>query len=185
MQPTGTMDVQSLTEEIKQRSQFVDAILAEASKVVVGQRLLLERLLLALLCDGHVLLEGLPGSGEDADDQDAGRRDPRGFPAHSVHAGSSARGPGRHDDLQPENRRFHAEEGPDFHESRSGRRDQPRARQSAERAARGDGRASGHDRRDDLSDGGSVHRCWRRRTRSSRKEPIRFPKRSSTVFFSK
>ena len=57
----ANIDVQSLTEEIKQQSQFVDLILAEASKVVVGQRLLLERLLLALLCDGHVLLEGLPG----------------------------------------------------------------------------------------------------------------------------
>lgn len=56
-----SIDVQSLTEEIKQRSAFVDAILSEASKVVVGQRVLLERLLLALLCDGHVLLEGLPG----------------------------------------------------------------------------------------------------------------------------
>src|SRR3954447_23872782 len=54
-------DVQSLTEEIKQKSQFIDGILSEASKVVVGQKLLLERLLLALLCDGHVLLEGLPG----------------------------------------------------------------------------------------------------------------------------
>jgi MoxR-like ATPase len=57
----SSVDVQSLTEEIKQKSQFVDAILSEASKVVVGQRILLERLLLALLCDGHVLLEGLPG----------------------------------------------------------------------------------------------------------------------------
>lgn len=59
MQPTT--DVQSLTEEIKQRSQFVDAILNESSKVIVGQKTLLERLLLALLCQGHVLLEGLPG----------------------------------------------------------------------------------------------------------------------------
>lgn len=57
----STLDVQSLTEEIKQKSTFVDAILTEASKVVVGQRVLLERLLLALLCEGHVLLEGLPG----------------------------------------------------------------------------------------------------------------------------
>jgi MoxR-like ATPase len=55
------VDVQALTEEIKQRSAFVDAILSEASKVVVGQKILLERLLIALLCDGHVLLEGLPG----------------------------------------------------------------------------------------------------------------------------
>jgi MoxR-like ATPase len=57
----STLDVQSLTEEIKKRSQFVDEILNEASKVIVGQKVLLERLLLALLCDGHVLLEGLPG----------------------------------------------------------------------------------------------------------------------------
>lgn len=57
----STLDVQSLTEEIKKKSAFVDGILTEASKVVVGQRVLLERLLLALLCDGHVLLEGLPG----------------------------------------------------------------------------------------------------------------------------
>ncbi len=56
-----TLDVQALTEEIKQRSQFIDTLLTEVSSVVVGQRTLLERLLLALLCDGHVLLEGLPG----------------------------------------------------------------------------------------------------------------------------
>ncbi len=55
------IDVQSLTEEIKERSKFVDEILAEASQVIVGQKVLLERLLMALLCDGHVLLEGLPG----------------------------------------------------------------------------------------------------------------------------
>lgn len=55
------LDVQSLTEEIKTRSRFVDEILAETSRVIVGQKVLLERLLLALLCDGHVLLEGLPG----------------------------------------------------------------------------------------------------------------------------
>ncbi len=57
----STLDVQQLTEEIKQKSQFVDAVLSEAFKVVVGQKVLLERLFLALLCDGHVLLEGLPG----------------------------------------------------------------------------------------------------------------------------
>src|SRR4051794_1741589 len=56
-----TIDVQTLTEEIKSKSQFVDLILNETSQVVVGQKQLLERLLLALLCEGHVLLEGLPG----------------------------------------------------------------------------------------------------------------------------
>jgi MoxR-like ATPase len=58
---SNSVDVQSLTEEIRQKSRFVEEILNEASKVVVGQRVLLERLMLALLCEGHVLLEGLPG----------------------------------------------------------------------------------------------------------------------------
>lgn len=54
-------DVHALTEEIKGKSQFIDAILGETSRVVVGQKVLIERLLIALLCEGHVLLEGLPG----------------------------------------------------------------------------------------------------------------------------
>ncbi len=54
-------DLQTLTAEIRQKSQFIDEIFAETSHIVVGQRILLERLLMALLCDGHVLLEGLPG----------------------------------------------------------------------------------------------------------------------------
>lgn len=57
----SNIDVHALTEKIKKQSEFVDQILSEASQVIVGQRVLLERLLQALLCDGHVLLEGLPG----------------------------------------------------------------------------------------------------------------------------
>ena len=55
------MDVQALTAEVKEKSKFIDSILGEASRVIVGQQILVQRLLLALLCDGHVLLEGLPG----------------------------------------------------------------------------------------------------------------------------
>ena len=47
--------------DVTKQSQFVDVLFQEASQVIVGQRLLLERLVQALLCDGHVLLEGLPG----------------------------------------------------------------------------------------------------------------------------
>ncbi|OFZ78518.1 MAG: ATPase [Bdellovibrionales bacterium RIFOXYD1_FULL_53_11] len=54
-------DVQAVTEEIKKKSLFVDDIMSQAGNVIVGQKTLMERLLLALLCDGHVLLEGLPG----------------------------------------------------------------------------------------------------------------------------
>lgn len=57
----STTHVQGITELVKSKSAFTDLIFAEASQVVVGQTVLLERLLMALLCDGHVLLEGLPG----------------------------------------------------------------------------------------------------------------------------
>lgn len=54
-------DIRSLNEMIRQESQFVDQILAEMGKVVVGQQHMVERLLIGLLTGGHVLLEGVPG----------------------------------------------------------------------------------------------------------------------------
>jgi MoxR-like ATPase len=54
-------DIRSLSELIRQESQFVDAMLAEMGKVVVGQQQMVERLLIGLLTGGHVLLEGVPG----------------------------------------------------------------------------------------------------------------------------
>lgn len=56
-----TMDTQELNEEIAQRSAWVSAVKMEMSKVVVGQQYLINRLILSLLCKGHVLLEGVPG----------------------------------------------------------------------------------------------------------------------------
>ncbi len=50
--------VQELVEE---QSQFVDKLLGEVSKVIVGQKRMLERILIGLLCKGHILLEGVPG----------------------------------------------------------------------------------------------------------------------------
>jgi MoxR-like ATPase len=55
------LSVQQLTEVIRDKSQFIDVLFQEVGKVVVGQASLVEKLVLALLCDGHVLLEGLPG----------------------------------------------------------------------------------------------------------------------------
>ncbi|MBM4345327.1 MAG: MoxR family ATPase [Deltaproteobacteria bacterium] len=54
-------DIRSLNEMIRHESQFVDAILEEMKKVVVGQTHMVERLLIGLLTGGHVLLEGVPG----------------------------------------------------------------------------------------------------------------------------
>jgi MoxR-like ATPase len=54
-------DIRALNETVQKESAFVDALLAEASKVIVGQKYMLERVLIGLLTNGHVLLEGVPG----------------------------------------------------------------------------------------------------------------------------
>jgi MoxR-like ATPase len=55
------MDLMALNESIKLESQFVDRAMAEVGKVVVGQKDMLEAILMGLLTGGHVLLEGVPG----------------------------------------------------------------------------------------------------------------------------
>ena len=54
-------DIRSINEMVKAESAFVDAILAETGRRVVGQRYMLEQLLIGILTGGHVLLEGVPG----------------------------------------------------------------------------------------------------------------------------
>ncbi len=54
-------DVRVLTEMVKKESAFLERVFAEAGKVIVGQREMIERILVALLCRGHVLIEGVPG----------------------------------------------------------------------------------------------------------------------------
>ncbi|MFL5412741.1 MAG: AAA family ATPase, partial [Myxococcales bacterium] len=54
-------DIRVLQERIQQESTFVDQILEQAGQVVVGQRTMIERLLIGLITSGHVLLEGVPG----------------------------------------------------------------------------------------------------------------------------
>ena len=55
------LDILALNERIKSESAFVGDILAEIDRVIVGQKHVIERLLVALLCQGHVLIEGVPG----------------------------------------------------------------------------------------------------------------------------
>jgi MoxR-like ATPase len=54
-------DIQAINELIQKESAFLETLLAEIHKVIVGQKYMVERLLVALLCNGHVLLEGVPG----------------------------------------------------------------------------------------------------------------------------
>ena len=55
------INIKELNERIKKDSEFVDLITLEIQKVIVGQKTLIERLLIGLLSDGHILLEGVPG----------------------------------------------------------------------------------------------------------------------------
>ena len=56
-----TLDIQQLNEKIQVESEFVDVLKNELGKAIIGQEYMIERLLLALLADGHILLEGVPG----------------------------------------------------------------------------------------------------------------------------
>ena len=61
MEETGTIDIKSINEKIEKESAFVDLLMMEMNKVIVGQRHMVERLLIGLLGRGHILLEGVPG----------------------------------------------------------------------------------------------------------------------------
>ena len=56
-----SLDIAGLTQKVRDESAFVESIFAEAQKVIVGQRHMVERVLIGLLTGGHVLLEGVPG----------------------------------------------------------------------------------------------------------------------------
>lgn len=58
---TNPVNIKELNDRIAEKSAFIDLLNLELQKVIVGQKNLLERLILALLADGHILLEGLPG----------------------------------------------------------------------------------------------------------------------------
>lgn len=62
MQETNSsIDIASINEKIERESAFVDILSTEMKKVIVGQKHMVERLLIGLLGQGHILLEGVPG----------------------------------------------------------------------------------------------------------------------------
>ena len=56
-----TLDIGALNEKIEKQSAFIDILSMEINKVIVGQKHMVERLLIGLLGEGHILLEGVPG----------------------------------------------------------------------------------------------------------------------------
>ena len=61
MEDTSTIDIKAINEKIEKESAFVDLLMLEMNKVIVGQKDMVERLLIGLLGQGHILLEGVPG----------------------------------------------------------------------------------------------------------------------------
>lgn len=57
----SSVDIHAISERVQQESLVVDRIFQEMDRVIVGQRYMVERLLIGLFCDGHILLEGVPG----------------------------------------------------------------------------------------------------------------------------
>ena len=55
------VDIKALNERIEKESAFIDLLTQEMNKVIIGQKKMVERLLIALLGEGHILLEGVPG----------------------------------------------------------------------------------------------------------------------------
>ena len=55
------MEITELNEKIRRESEFIDVLFREIGKVIVGQKGMVERLVIGLLANGHILLEGVPG----------------------------------------------------------------------------------------------------------------------------
>ena len=142
----------ALNELVERESAFVDRIMTEVGKVIVGQTLH-DRAASSSACSPAATCcsRACPASP---------RRSPSGRCATRSRR-SSAASSSRPTCCRPtsigtviynqQNGRVHRQARPDLREPRARRRDQPRARQGAERAARGDAGAAGHDRRPDLS----------------------------------
>ena len=56
-----TVDIEAINARVREQSAFVEKLKAETARVIVGQEALIDRLLIGLLCSGHILIEGVPG----------------------------------------------------------------------------------------------------------------------------
>ena len=55
------VDIKKINEKIEKESAFIDLLRSEMNKVIVGQKNMVDKLLIGLLAKGHILLEGVPG----------------------------------------------------------------------------------------------------------------------------
>ena len=144
---TDMTDIEQTTQQRHDARDALQQVLYEIKRVIVGQDAMLERLLVSLLAGGHVLLEGVPGPGQDAHGQDARGVAGRHLRPHPVHPGPRARRPRRHAGVAPGHGLVRHRARPGVPQLPARRRDQPRPGQGPVRAARGHAGAAGDDRR--------------------------------------
>ncbi len=135
----------------KDTGELMQRVLYEVKRIVVGQDHLLERVLVAILSQGHLLVEGVPGLAKTLTVNTLAKTirgsfkriqfTPDLLPADLVGTRMYNQRTGE----------FSTVAGSGVHQPAARRRDQPRAGQGAERAARGDAGAPGHDRRRDAT----------------------------------
>ena len=105
---------QEITQQVQEMGQWIPPLREQIGRVVIGQKYLVDRIVTGVAANGHILLEGVPGPGQDAHGENAGGLHPNRVPASAVHARSAARGHHRHADLQSALRRVHDKLGPIF-----------------------------------------------------------------------
>ena len=139
----------ALAEKVREKSLLVNALLAEIRKVIVGQALLVERLVVGLLADGHLLLEGVPGLAKTMAVRTLSRGLDVSFDRIQFTPDLLPADLDRHADLSTRRPEFSTRKGADLREHHPRRRDQPRPVEGPVGAPRGDAGAAGHDRRRD------------------------------------
>jgi MoxR-like ATPase len=148
---------------------------------VIGQQHLIQRLLIALLADGHLLVEGAPGLAKTRAIKSLGDALEGTF--HRIQFTPDLL-PGDvtgTEIYRPQQGQLPLPAGPGVQQPGAGGRDQPRSGQGPVGAAGGHGRAAGERRQRQPTRCRACSSSWRRRTPSSRKAPIRCPRRSSTA----
>ena len=172
--------IQAINDAVRHNSAWVQPLRQEIGRVIVGQEQLIDRLMVGLISNGHILLEGVPGLAKTL-----ALKTLASALSVCISAASNSRRTCCPADIvgtmiyNPRDGSFSTKHGPVFANLDPRGRNQPRAGQGAERAARSDAGTPGHARRRDAIVCPIRSSSWRRKIRSNRKAPIRCPKRRS------
>ena len=102
------------------QSGFIDRLKQEVGRIIIGQNQMLDRLLIGLLTNGHILLEGVPGFAKTLTIKSSFAGGPGEIQPHPVYSRPFARRCHRYHDLQSAEARIHCEKGSDLRQFYSG-----------------------------------------------------------------